>query len=77
MIACHDIYDRASAFHDDDLSPAEREAYRRHLEACPPCDHFYRSFEATIRRARQALLVEPPPELAEELIRRIREQSTG
>lgn len=77
MITCHDIYDRASAFHDDDLSPAEREAYRHHLQACLPCENFYRSFEATIERARQALLVAPPPDLGEELIQRIRKRRAG
>jgi len=62
------MYDRASAFHDGDLPRVEREAYAHHLERCPNCANFYASFRALVDRAREALSVEPPPGLAEELV---------
>lgn len=75
MVTCHHIHDRASAFHDGDLSDAEREAYRAHLEACPHCSNFYRSFEALIDRARDAVRAEPPPGLAEAMVSSFRHRS--
>ncbi|MBW1881273.1 MAG: zf-HC2 domain-containing protein [Deltaproteobacteria bacterium] len=74
MHTCEDMYNRASAFHDGDLLPPEREAYEHHLEVCPDCANFYHSFRATIDRARDVLSVEPPPGLAEELVRSVREK---
>jgi anti-sigma factor RsiW len=68
------MYNKASAFHDGDLLPPELEAYERHLEACPNCANFYNGFRATIERARKAVSVEPPPDLAEELVRSVREK---
>ena len=74
MDTCEDMYDRASAFHDGDLSPAEREAYEHHLETCPDCANFYASVRALIDRARDALSLEPPPGLAEEMVRSVRKE---
>ena len=74
MLSCHDIFDKASAFHDEDLPLEEHGAYRQHLEMCVQCEKFYRGFETTIHRARQALVVEVPPGLEEELVHRVRER---
>lgn len=72
MLTCEQVYERASAFHDGELGPEDRVEYERHLELCPSCDNFYRSLEVTVRRAREALTVEAPPELTEEMVRAVR-----
>ena len=72
MVTCEDIYEQASAFHDGDLSPEGTEEFSRHLEVCVWCDNFYRSFELTVSRAREVLVREPPPGLAEAMVAEVR-----
>ena len=72
MLTCEQLYQRASAFHDGELGPEERAQYQQHMELCPACETFYRSLEVTIRRAREALTVDPPPGLAEDMVAAVR-----
>jgi hypothetical protein len=67
---CQRFVERIAALSADDLSPAEAEAVRRHLEECPPCKGQLVLFERTLftlsstsqpllsaRRSRQMWLV--------------------
>ena len=51
------------------LSESEREAVSAHLEGCPPCVEFLRSYRETPRIAREATASRMPPEVADRLKR--------
>ncbi len=69
MMTCRDIFDEASSFIDGDLNPQRADSYRRHVDHCPPCADFHRSFTASITAAQVALATPPPKDLVEELTR--------
>lgn len=73
---CKDIFLQASSFHDGELTEVERQAFSRHLEACPHCLDFYRGFQVTIDRAREAVLEPPPSDLVETVVRGLRDKLT-
>lgn len=73
---CKDIYRQASSFHDGEMTEAERRAFVEHLEACSPCRDFYRGFQVTIDRAREAVLEPPPSDLVETVVRGLRDKLT-
>jgi anti-sigma factor (TIGR02949 family) len=64
---CKEVFDLLSDYVDGDLSPALREALARHLGACPPCDHFLKTFQKTRALCRENLMEEMPEELRSRL----------
>ncbi|MFC8078665.1 anti-sigma factor domain-containing protein [Streptomyces sp. NPDC057307] len=53
------------------LPPDERAEFERHLEVCPACAQEVRELAATTTRLGLAVAVTPPPELKQQVLRRI------
>jgi len=45
---CKEIFKRLSEYVDDELTPAIRKKFERHIKDCKPCVDFIFSFEKTI-----------------------------
>ena len=49
MTCCREISDFLMAYLDGELPAEQREAFDKHLAACPPCATYLKSYEATVR----------------------------
>jgi anti-sigma factor RsiW len=58
-----DLHTLTGAYAAHALSDTERQAFERHLGACPACAHEVRELEATAARLGAAVAATPPPEL--------------
>ncbi|HTE06770.1 MAG TPA: zf-HC2 domain-containing protein [Planctomycetota bacterium] len=58
-MTCHHVIDFLAAYLAHELPPEEQAEFSRHIEACPPCVHYLRTYEATILLERGVLR---PPE---------------
>ncbi len=65
---CGDCEDKLEAYADRELSEKELAEVKRHLEACPPCEHRY-EFQAELKRVVRVCCEQDkaPPELREKL----------
>ena len=72
MMDCRDVFERASDFHDGDLSDRDCAAFAQHLGSCSTCSEFYRTFEQTILLARTVLVRTPEDGLPERIVHRHR-----
>jgi hypothetical protein len=69
---CNKARELFSERYEDALSPALREAFDRHIHACPACEHDYRAFQAVWPLlADQSEVPATPPDLAEKIARRL------
>jgi anti-sigma factor (TIGR02949 family) len=64
---CKNVVDVLRALLDGELSVAEEQELRQHLEACPPCIEFVRTYRKTSDICKKALAREMPAELADRL----------
>ena len=64
---CRQVLELLSEFVDDELSAVERESLARHLNACPPCEEFLKTFQAARSLCREALMERMPEGLKERL----------
>ena len=64
---CREVFELLSDYVDGELAPELRESLARHLEACPPCERFLRTFQKTRDLCRESLLSEMPDELKSRL----------
>jgi anti-sigma-K factor RskA len=62
-----DLHTLTGAYAAHALSDTERQAFERHLEACPACAQEVRELEATTSRLGAAVAAPPPPELWERI----------
>lgn len=60
---CREVFDLLSDYVDGDLTPETREALAKHLQACPPCEQFLKTFQKTRDLCRESLFEEMPEEL--------------
>ena len=67
-MTCKDVYALASAYRAEELAPALHSTLARHLEGCVRCRSFYRGFQALLARCREAMAVEVPEGLADQLV---------
>ncbi|MFE2282940.1 anti-sigma factor domain-containing protein [Streptomyces sp. NPDC059443] len=70
------VHEETGAYVLDALTPAERAAFEAHLGSCPDCAREVRDFAATAALLARAVAVEPPPELREAVLHRIRAEGT-
>ncbi len=69
---CKKARELFSERYEETLSPALREAFDRHINACPACEHDYRAFQAVWPMLAEPVEVpEPPADLAEKIARRL------
>src|SRR5262249_21279499 len=64
---CREVFDLLSDYVDGELDSQTRETLARHLEACPPCENFLKTFQKTRFLCRESLMVRMPEELRERL----------
>jgi anti-sigma factor (TIGR02949 family) len=67
MYSCKDSIHALLDFLDGDMSPEDQRVLEEHLNGCPPCVAFVRSYRATSGLCRRALGAKMPEELAEKL----------
>ena len=54
MMTCQEMADFLMAYLDDELPAAQRQEFQQHLEACPPCVHYIRTYEQTVELGKTA-----------------------
>lgn len=59
MITCRELTGFLMDYVDGALDGQQREAFERHLAACPPCVDYLASYRATVELTRE--LAAPPP----------------
>jgi len=64
---CRRVFDLLSDYVDGELSPEDRASLMRHLQACPPCEEFLKTFETARSLCRESLMEKMPSELKERL----------
>ncbi len=69
MHTCREIIQILIDYLEGDLSPAEKQHFEEHMDACPPCHAFLRTYEKSGELARAAL---QPSDLPDELQERVR-----
>lgn len=67
MFSCKDSVNLLMDFLDGELDAAEEAHLREHLEACPPCVDFLRTYRATPGLCRKAVAKQMPAELSTKL----------
>src|SRR5262249_62261503 len=60
-LTCRELTDFLADYLAGELGADERAVFQRHLAACPDCTAYLRSYEATVRLARDAYADEPVP----------------
>jgi hypothetical protein len=66
------LRERLSAYLEADLEESERARIEEHLEGCPDCRREYRELRHTVDLLRGLPVPDPPPELADRVIARLR-----
>jgi anti-sigma factor (TIGR02949 family) len=67
MYSCKDSIHALLDFLDGEMTPDEQRHLEEHLDGCPPCVDFVRSYRATPAMCKRALAARMPEELAEKL----------
>jgi anti-sigma factor RsiW len=64
MFNCKDSIDALLPFLDGEMSAEDEAHLKEHLNGCPPCVEFVRSYRETSGLCRKALVKSMPPEVA-------------
>jgi anti-sigma factor RsiW len=75
MVTCRKAIDLLADLVENTLPADQREAITAHLRACVPCATFLQTYRKTTSLCRCSLLRAAPPELAERLMRYLREKT--
>lgn len=70
-MTCREFADFIGDYLNGDLPPDMRTGFDRHLDVCPNCRRYLRSYEETVKLGRRAFDDEDalvPPEIPEELV---------
>lgn len=75
-IKCSELIDFIAGYLGNELTDAERSEFDRHLNVCPPCQVYLKTYEETIRACRSAEretpgCCGPSTPIPEELVRAI------
>jgi len=70
MLTCRAFADFLMAYLDEDLPAAQRAEFEAHIRACPPCVHYLRTYEETVKLGRCLCADDdaPPPSDAPEAL---------
>jgi anti-sigma factor RsiW len=74
---CQECVDLLVDYLEGDLAPARARALDIHLEMCPSCVSFVRTYKGTVDVARTLPLDEIPPELTQRLLDFLRREKEG
>jgi anti-sigma factor RsiW len=72
-MTCRELVEAIIDYLDGDLSQQMRCLVEEHLNRCPPCVHFFESYQITIKLTRQ-LPQEPMPSSLNERLNKLLEQ---
>ena len=67
MMTCRELVELLIDFLDGELPEDRRRHIEQHLEFCPPCLTYLKTYKVTIQLTRRLPDVPPPPELLERL----------
>ena len=67
MFSCKESIDLLLDYLEGEMSEAEQRHLEEHLQACPPCVDFLKTYKATPVLCRKALESKMPAELSERL----------
>ena len=65
-ITCRELADFLLQYLEGDLSAEQRAEFEQHLDDCPPCIHYLKSYETTVRLEKEAVRDDPGAALPEE-----------
>lgn len=71
MITCQQLIDFIAAYRENELPADARHEFERHLEACPSCRAYLKTYDQTILLAKAAGKSEVPPDVPESLVKAI------
>jgi hypothetical protein len=74
---CQECVDLLVDYLEGDLPPERARALEIHLELCPACVRFLRTYKGTVDVARRLPAAEIPPELTERLIDFLEREKDG
>jgi anti-sigma factor RsiW len=74
---CQECVDLLVDYLEGELAPARARALDIHLEMCPSCVSFVRTYKGTVDVARTLPLDEIPPELTQRLVDFLRREKDG
>jgi len=74
---CQECVDLLVDYLEGELPPERARALDIHLEICPPCVAFVKSYQGTVDVARKLLVEEIPPELTQRLLDFLRREKEG
>ncbi|MBI3182394.1 MAG: zf-HC2 domain-containing protein [Myxococcales bacterium] len=74
MFTCRDSIDLLQRFLDGEMPEEERHRLKEHLDACPPCVDFLRTYRATPGLCRKAMVDQMPRELSKQLTAFLRQR---
>ncbi len=66
--SCQEVVDLLFDYLEEALPSDQMRALERHLESCPPCLAFVRTYKGTVAAARRLTVEEIPPQLTERLL---------
>ena len=67
MFTCKNAVDLLVELVDGDLPPEEEQRLMAHINACPPCVDFLKTYKATTGLCKRALAKKMPQEMASKL----------
>ncbi|MBI3454612.1 MAG: zf-HC2 domain-containing protein [Candidatus Rokubacteria bacterium] len=77
MTRCQECIDLLVDYLEGELPPERARALDIHLEMCPPCVAFVRTYKGTVDVARKLPVDEVPPELTQRLIDFLKREKEG
>lgn len=77
IVRCQECIDLLVDYLEGDLPPERARALDIHLELCPPCVSFVRTYKGTVDVARNLPVDEIPPELTQRLLEFLRREKDG
>ena len=77
IVRCQECIDLLVDYLEGELPPERARALDIHLELCPPCVAFVRTYKGTVDVARNLPVDEIPPELTQRLLEFLRREKDG
>jgi anti-sigma factor RsiW len=68
------ILEQLLAYEDGTMPDAERQEFRRHIDMCPPCVEFLKTYEATGKTLKMLKPRQIPRDLAKAVLSFVRER---
>lgn len=70
-MTCQQLIDFIGRYREDELSGDERTEFDRHLEICPSCVAYLKTYEQTVLLAKASADKPVPPDVPESLVKAI------